>query len=77
MERHFFLHLLLGEKDVSVESTGDFRPCAMHNSFFYETSQFPLKLRIPGSWDGMSEMKNTNKNDYNTFKMWYLHKQIF
>lgn len=56
---HFFSHLLLGQKDVSVESTGDFRPCAMHNRFFYETSPFPPQAADSWRWDGMSEMKKT------------------
>lgn len=53
----FFFASSLGQKDISVESTGDFRPCAMHNRFFYETSPFPPQAADSWRWDGMSEMK--------------------
>ena len=50
-------------------------PCTTVFSMKHRHS--PLKLRIPGGGMGWVKWKNTNKNGNNTFKMWYLHKQIF
>ena len=60
--------------------------CRVHRRFpalCHAQPFFLWNIAIPPSSCGflavgwMSEMKNTDKNGYNTIKMWYLHKQIF
>ena len=61
--------------------------CRVHRRFpalCHAQPFFLWNIAIPPSscgflavgWDEWNE-KNTNKNGNNTFKMWYLHKQIF